>query len=73
MGCSTSGSREVLPRAIPGPPSYLQPVIVPEPVLDQQPVDIAAIERAGRIQANRIIAKARAEWNKMVADFAQGN
>lgn len=61
----------MLPRSIPPAPSYLQPVIVPEPVLGQQPIDIAAIERAGRIQANRIIAKAREEWNKMVVEFAQ--
>jgi hypothetical protein len=73
MGCSTSGnaSARVLPRAVPGAPSYLVPVHVANPVLGEDPFAIAARERAGRLQANRIIVRGSAEWNTMAAEFAQ--
>lgn len=74
MGCSTSGSAPaVLPRDVPGAPSYMVPVRVADPVLGEDPFAIAARERAGRVQANRVIVKAANEWNTMAADFAQGN
>lgn len=71
MGCSTSGSGKVLPRGVPGAPSYMVPVQVRDPVLAEDPYAIAARERAGRLQANRVIVKGAAEWNTMAADFAQ--
>lgn len=72
MGCSTSGSgATVLPRDIPPAPSYMKPVHVKDPVLAEDPYAIAARERAGRLQANRIIVKGAAEWNTMAAEFAQ--
>lgn len=73
MGCSTSGSATVLPRDVPGAPPYMVPVKVADPVLGEDPFAIAARERAGRVQANRVIVKAANEWNTMAADFAQGN
>ncbi len=71
MGCSTSGSAKVLPRAVPGAPSYLQPVPVRNPALGEDPYEVAARERAGRLQANRVIVKAAAEWNTMAAEFGE--
>lgn len=74
MACSTSGnSQGVLPRDVPGAPSYMVPVQVRNPVLGEDPYAIAARERAGRLQANRVIVKGAAEWNTMAAEFAQGN
>lgn len=73
MACSTSGSATVLPRDVPRAPSYMVPVRVADPVLAEDPYEIAARERAGRLQANRIIVKGANEWNTMAAEFAQGN
>ena len=70
MGCSTSGSQRVVARSIPAAPSYLTPVQVKTPALGEDPYAIAARERAGRLQANRIIVKAAAEWNMVAADIA---
>lgn len=72
MGCSTSGSANVLARDVPGAPSYMRPVGVADPKLGEDPYLIAARERAGRLQANRIIVRGSAEWNTMAAEFAQG-
>lgn len=61
----------MLPRAVPAAPSYLVPVPVKAPALGEDPYAVAARERAGRLQANRIIVKGAAEWNTMAAEFAQ--
>lgn len=45
------------------------PVIVAEPKLGDDPYAIAARERAGRLQANRIIIKGAAEWNAVAAEL----
>ena len=71
MGCSTSGSREVLAQSVPGAPSYMRPVAVADPALGDDPYEIAARERAGRIQANRIIIRGATEWNTMAAEFKE--
>lgn len=73
MGCSTSGSAKVLPRSVPGAPAYMAPVQVKAPMLGEDPYAVAARERAGRLQANRIIVTGVAEWNAMAAEFAQGD
>lgn len=67
VGCtaSNSGVREVIRRDIPGPPSYLSPVIVPEPKAGEDVLVIAGRERAGRLKANRIILGARSQWKAM--------
>lgn len=70
MGCSTSGSARILPRDIPGPPSYMAAVAVRDPFLGEDPYIIAARERAGRVQANRIIVSSKAEWLRQQADLA---
>lgn len=70
MGCSASSRATVLPRVVPSAPSYLAPVGVKTPSLGEDPYQIAARERAGRLQANRIIVKAAAEWNMVAAEFA---
>jgi hypothetical protein len=61
----------VLPRDVPGAPAYLQPVYVADPKLGEDPYKIAARERAGRLQANRVIVKGATEWNTMAGEFAQ--
>lgn len=71
MGCSASGRAQVIPRAVPMAPAYLAPVFVPDPVLGEDPYDTAARERAGRLQANRIIVKGAAEWNAVAADIGK--
>lgn len=72
MGCSASGrSATVLPRDVPRAPDYLVPVHVNPPVLGEDPYAVAARERAGRLQANRVIVKTAAEWNTMAAEFSQ--
>lgn len=74
MGCSTSGNRgDVLPRSIPKAPDYMKPVYVADPVLAEDPYDTAARERAGRLQANRIIVKGANEWNTMASEFSKEN
>jgi len=60
----------VIPRMIPGPPAYLVPVQVPPPKLGEDPYEIAARERAGRLQANRIIVRGAAEWSAVAAEIA---
>lgn len=57
----------VVPRVLPGPPAYMQPVGVAAPVLGEDPYAVAARERAGRLQANRVIVRAAAEWNALAA------
>jgi hypothetical protein len=71
MACSASNNQlRIIDRNLPGPPSYLQPVGVKAPTLGEDPYDIAARERAGRLQANRIIVKGRTAWLTMKKDFA---
>lgn len=60
----------MIPRVIPGPPAYLAPVSVRDPALGEDPYQIAARERAGRLQANRVIVKAANEWNTLAAELA---
>lgn len=73
MGCSPSGNAQlrVIERHIPDPPTYLRTVKVKDPVLGEDPYDIAARERAGRVQGNRIIINTRHAWLKMQAEFAK--
>jgi len=56
---------------IPAAPAYLVPVFVADPALGEDPYEIAARERAGRLQANRVIVKSAQEWNTMAAEFAR--
>lgn len=70
--CWTSGSAQaVTPRTVPGAPGWLAPVQVRDPQLGEDPLLVAARERAGRIQANRIISWAAKEWNQVASEFSQ--
>lgn len=51
-GCSISGSPE---RQLPRAPDFARIVEVPDPKVGDDPLAIAAAERAGRIAANCII------------------
>jgi hypothetical protein len=53
-GCVTSGNPG-LQRNLPASPSYAKPVTVADPRAGEDPVAVAARERAGRVQANKII------------------
>lgn len=55
---------------MPPAPTYLAPVAVKTPALGEDPYAIAARERAGRLQANRVIVKAATEWNMVAAELA---
>lgn len=71
-GCVTSGSsREVVTRSLPGPPSYLNPVAVPDPRAGESLITIAARERAGRLKANGIITSARGQWSALQKTYAR--
>ena len=70
MGCSASSRQSVIPRVIPGPPAYMVPVIVKTPTLGEDPYQIAARERAGRLQANRVIVRGAEEWSALARDVA---
>lgn len=71
MACSASSRQQVIPRDIPGAPAYLKPVYVADPKLGEDPYQIAARERAGRLQANRIIVRGATEWNAVAADIGK--
>ena len=60
----------MIPRLIPGPPAYLTPVEVRNPQLGEDPYQIAARERAGRLQANRVIVRGAEEWSALARDIA---
>lgn len=66
---SSSSVRDIVQRDIPGPPAYLQPVLVAEPKAGEKVVVVAARERAGRLKANSIIRNARDQWNKLVQAY----
>jgi len=53
-GCVTSG-RPVVERSLPPLPAYAQPVKVKDPKAGEDPLNVAARERAGRVKANRRI------------------
>lgn len=66
-GCASSGSgvREIVRRDLPAAPSYMRPVAVPDPQAGEQLLTVAARERAGRLKANTIINRSRAQWEKL--------
>ena len=74
-GCAGSGSnlREVISRELPPAPAYLQPVTVPEPRKGENAIGVAARERAGRLKANSIITSARAQWERLRAEYKKAN
>lgn len=70
IACSASNSAAVIPRNMPGVPAYMKPVYVADPKIGEDPLIIAARERAGRIQANRIIVRGGKEWSAVQKEFA---
>lgn len=54
-GCVTSGSDHVLSRTLPPTPAWAKEVHVSEPRPDEFTEERAAVERKGRLEANRII------------------
>lgn len=52
--CATSGNA-VVERHLPPLPSYATPVKVQDPKAGDDPIAVAARERAGRVQANKRI------------------
>lgn len=68
--CASSSSvRDIVQREIPGPPGYLQPVLVAEPKKGENALTVAVRERAGRLKANTIIRNARDQWEKLRAAY----
>jgi hypothetical protein len=71
--CASSGSgvREIVSRELPAAPAYMAPVAVVEPKAGESLLTIAARERAGRLKANTIIVKARAQWEQLRVDYRE--
>jgi hypothetical protein len=63
----------VVRRELPAAPAYLAPVRVPEPKAGENAVNVAARERAGRLEANSIIRNARIQWDKLRAAYRKAN
>jgi hypothetical protein len=70
-GCAGSGNgvSEIVRRELPVAPGYLAPVVVSEPMGKVAAELVIARERAGRLKANRIIAKVRAQWDRLRATY----
>ncbi len=62
--CGTSGSAPT-GRSLPPLPSYAAPVAVAEPAEGEDTRAVAARERAGRVQANRVIVSV-SDWYSCV-------
>lgn len=60
-GCVTSG-KPPLQREFPRPPGWMQPVKVQDPKAGEPLLEIAARERAGRLENASIIVRARKLW-----------
>lgn len=69
-GCSTSGSAPSA-RQLPAVPDFAKPVSVPDPNIGEPALTIAGRERAGRLQANRIITEFRDWYAGVRADYAK--
>lgn len=69
-GCSTSGSVPAT-RQLPAAPDFAKPVSVPDPKVGEPALTIAGRERAGRLQANRIITEFRDWYAGVRADYAK--
>ena len=69
-GCSTSGSVPAS-RQLPAPPDFAKPVSVPDPKIGEPALAVAGRERAGRLQANRIITEFRNWYAGVRADYAK--
>jgi hypothetical protein len=73
ISCSASGSKvntAVPTISLPDPPAYLRPVGVAQPQLGDDPLLVAARERAGRLQCNARINTAVADWKAMQAFYS---
>lgn len=69
-GCSTSGSAPAA-RQLPAAPDFAKPVTVPDPKVGEPALTIAGRERAGRLQANRIITEFRDWYAGVRAGYAK--
>lgn len=70
-GCAASTPAKVeVWRDLPPSPSYLQPVTVPAPRAGEDPLAIAARERAGRGEANRRITALGRWYDAVRAEYA---
>jgi hypothetical protein len=70
-GCSGHGALDGPGLNIPGPPSYLQPVIVPYGTAETDARELAVQRRHALEQANSRISKGRAAWRKMQKGVAR--
>jgi hypothetical protein len=68
--CAQSGKPPIA-RSLPDEPSFVRPVAVAEPKQGDALLTIAARERAGRIEANRIIAGQRGWYAGVQRDYAK--
>jgi hypothetical protein len=68
-GCVSSGEPPVQ-RELPAVPAFARPVAVPDPRPGEPALAVAARERAGRLQANRVITGFRGWYEQVLAGYA---
>lgn len=69
-GCAQSGKPPIA-RALPDEPAFVRPVAVADPKPGDALLTIAARERAGRLEANRIIAGIRGWYEDLKREYAK--
>lgn len=70
MSASCVNSGSPVRRDLPAAPEFAKPVVVPEPKRGETLILVAARERAGRLQANRIIVAFRDWYAGVRSDYA---
>lgn len=70
--CAVSG-RPPVARLLPAAPGYVEPVEVDEPRKGEDPVAVAARERAGRLKANGIIRDVRDWYQGVRGAYSKGS
>ena len=70
-GCETSGSVGKK-RTLPSLPAYVAPVNVVEPKESEDARLVAARERAGRVEANQVIASVKTWYAGVVQSYGDG-
>lgn len=70
--CTTTSGRPVVQRQLPPFPAYAQPVKVKDPKAGEDPLAVAARERAGRVKANRVIEDLNEWYQGVVSSYAAG-
>ncbi len=69
--CSTLPGEPPVARQLPAEPDFARPVKIADPRPGESAIVVAARERAGRLQANRVIEAFRGFYSSVRASYAQ--